>query len=242
MTKDKGVNHEWPAKLAEKMGIGIADKKLLETALTHSSFVYENAHVAREHNQRLEFLGDAVLGLVVAEYLYQRFPGRQEGELTRQRAALVCEANLADRARELHLGLWLRMGKGEERSGGRDRTSILADALEAVIGASFLAGGLPAARRFVLELFSGSLHVTAWTGQRDYKTTLQEWAQRNGHADIQYRILAESGPDHDKRFIAGVYLNSFLVASGKGRTKKEAEQQAASLALENQAGQKGNPS
>lgn len=226
------VNGVLPMELAKRIAIDLKNMKLLETALTHSSFVYENTHVPQEHNQRLEFLGDAVLGLIIGEYLYQRYPSWQEGELSRRRAAIVCEANLADGARRLDLGSWLRLGKGEEGSGGRNRTSILADALEAVIGAAFLAGGLDAARKFVLDLFAKTIDETQWPGYGDYKTALQEWVQRDGQSDIRYRILEETGPDHDKRFVAGVYVNGSLIASGQGRTKKEAEQRAACEALQ----------
>ncbi|MTV47671.1 ribonuclease III [Heliobacillus mobilis] len=230
MKKAKPGLHK-PRALAELVGIGDANLHLLETALTHPSFFYENPSAPQEHNQRLEFLGDAVLGLIVGEQLYQRYSTWPEGELSRRRAAIVCEANLAAGARRLNLGVWLRLGRGEESSGGRDKPSILADALEAVIGAIYLASGLDAARKFVLGLFGTNIENVQSVFTGDNKTAFQEWVQRKGPVDIRYRILEESGPDHDKRFIAAVYVNGAQISSGQGRTKKEAEQQAAGRAL-----------
>ncbi|QGG48120.1 ribonuclease III [Heliorestis convoluta] len=229
--RGKKCSGSWPTELATMAGIEIKQRKLLDMALTHPSYVYENNRLPQEHNQRLEFLGDAVLGLVVAEQLYNQYPKWSEGELSRHRAAIVCEANLAEGARRVGLGNWLKLGKGEEGSGGRDRTSSLADALEALIGASYLAGGIEAARALVLNLFGEKLEKMPEKTGIDHKTTLQELVQKNGQTDISYRILEESGPDHDKLFMAGVYLNGSLVASGQGRTKKEAEQKAAGQAL-----------
>ncbi|KAB2954688.1 ribonuclease III [Heliorestis acidaminivorans] len=218
--------------MATIAGVDKAQRKLLEIALTHPSYVYENSRLPQEHNQRLEFLGDAVLGLVVAEELYKQYPHWSEGELSRYRAVIVCEANLASAARRIGLGNWLKLGKGEEGSGGRDRTSSLADALEALIGASYLASGIDAARNLVLTLFGDKLEKLPEKSGLDHKTTLQEIIQKNGQAQIAYRILEESGPDHNKLFKAGVYLNGNLLASGQGKTKKEAEQKAAGQALE----------
>ncbi|MZP29085.1 ribonuclease III [Heliobacterium undosum] len=233
----RAPNH--PAELARRIGIAGEDLATLEMALTHPSFAYENPQAPQEHNQRLEFLGDAVLGLVIGEQLFARYPAWTEGELSRRRAAVVCEANLADGARRLQLGAWLKLGRGEEASGGREKPSILADALEAVIGALFLSGGVEAARRFILDLFGDALENAQNLVSGDNKTAFQEWVQRTGPADIRYCIVDESGPDHDKRFVAAVMVNGTVIADGQGRTKKEAEQQAAGRAMREWAGRKG---
>ncbi|MCW2278422.1 ribonuclease III [Heliophilum fasciatum] len=216
--------------LAKQTGMPTEQLALLQTALTHPSFAAENPREQWEHNQRLEFLGDAVLGLIVGEALYQRQPDWSEGELSRRRAAIVCEASLAPLARELGLGPLLRLGRGEENSGGRDKPSVLADALEAVIGALFLAGGLTLAQPFVLSIIPNDVFLLRQLDNGDHKTAFQEWAQRKGRIDIGYRILEESGPPHNRLFVAGVYLDGKLLASGEGRTKKEAEQAAAGKA------------
>jgi ribonuclease-3 len=217
----------------QRFGLEEADTQLLTQALTHPSFVFENLKRGWEHNQRLEFLGDAVLGLVVADHLYRCYPDQPEGELTKMRSAVVCEPTLARKSLELELGQYLRLGRGEEMSGGRERPSILADAFEAVTGALYLSLGLEAVRVFILGHLAGEIEQVAAGGQYvDYKTTLQELIQKQSDDVVQYTILAESGPDHNKSFVAGVILNDQLVGKGTGKTKKEAEQHAARAALD----------
>ena len=204
---------------------------LLQNALTHSSYANERWHNSLLSNERLEFLGDSILGMVVAEYLYGNFPDRPEGELTRMRADMVCETSLAMIANRLDLGKHLLLGHGEERFGGRSRASILADAVESVIAASFLDGGMDAAKgiitRFVLcDVPVSKLHNT------DYKTALQELVQQKKNQVLSYTLVGQSGPDHDKQFDVEVSLNGTVVGSGSGRSKKRAEQDAARVALE----------
>ena len=203
---------------------------LLQKALTHSSYANERWHDGLMSNERLEFLGDSILGMVVAEYLYQNFPDRPEGELTRMRADMVCEASLAGIADRLCLGQHLLLRHGELQSGGRSRASILADAVESVIAASFLDGGMDAARgiieRFVLNNVPvKKLHNT------DYKTALQELVQQKKNQVLRYVPAGESGPDHDKRFVVELTLNGTLVGKGIGSSKKRAEQEAARAAI-----------
>jgi len=202
---------------------------LLIEALTHTT--YANEHPKAKANERLEFLGDSVVGLVMAQFIFERFPALPEGEMTKLRAAVVCEPSLAGRSRELGIGVRMRFGKGESVS-GRNRDSILADAFEAVVGAIYLDGGLEAARRFVIRELEPVV-VAARQGQlrADYKTQLQERLQRQGAEAPQYRLLAESGPAHDKRFQVGVFFQGRMLGTGWGRNKKEAEQEAAREAL-----------
>ncbi len=216
--------------LEEKLGYTFQDARLLENALTHSSCANESQ--GRLHsNERLEFLGDSILGMVVADYLYRNHPDLPEGELTRTRAALVCEESLVEVARELDLGQYLRLGKGEEAGGGRQRPSIRADAVEAVLAAVYLDGGIGSARR-IIQKYVLSREVAGLTRPRDYKTALQELVQRESGQVLHYRLTGESGPDHDKRFFVQVELNGHAVGEGSGRTKKEAEQMAARAAME----------
>lgn len=219
--------------LQQRCGINMPHLSLLNTALTHPSYAFENRANPVESNQRLEFLGDAVLGLVVAEFLYRRFPNKTEGELTRMRAALVCEPTLAQVARKLDLGRYLLLGRGEELSGGRERPSILADVFEALCGAICLDAGLEAARKFILKHLSPAIKtLEAQRDYGDYKTVLQELVQRKYDENVSYLILDERGPDHRKEFVAGVKLHGRVLATGSGRSKKEAEQQAAKKALD----------
>lgn len=216
--------------LQERLGYAFRDPTLLENALTHSSFANER----RDHgqsNERLEFLGDSVLGMVTAEKLYHLYPDLPEGKLSRLRAELVCEQSLHAVALELRLGDYLRLGKGEEHSGGRERPSILADAVEAVIAAMFLDGGLQPAKTFILSkiltgLDEGMIHHVA-----DYKTELQEQIQKKADQHLRYELVDQSGPDHMKRFTMAVFLNDAEIGRGEGRSKKEAEQAAAKAAL-----------
>ncbi len=219
-------------KLAKRLGLQTPLNQLFSTALTHPSYVFENPQFGKNTNQRLEFLGDAILDFVVAEYLYLTYPERLEGELTKMRAAVVNETTLAAKATEIELGQELLLGKGEQASGGRERPSILADALESVIGAIYLQYGMQEVRRVILEMLKSSIDEVAEGNYGDYKTVLQEKAQRE-EKEVCYQILAEEGPDHNKSFTAGVYLQGDLMGKGIGRTKKEAEQNAARQVLEN---------
>ncbi len=218
-------------ELEKKLGYDFKDKKLLATALTHSSYANENRKNGAECNERLEFLGDSVLGMIVASYLYKTYPELPEGQMTRFRAELVCERSLHRVAEELGLGEYIRLGKGEEQGGGKTRPSILADAVEAVIAAVFIDGGFIAAKgiidRFILTRASAVKTMSA-----DYKTRLQEYLQREGAQEITYRMTGESGPDHMKTFSAEVCLNGKVLGSGEGHSKKEAEQAAARSAIE----------
>lgn len=216
--------------LEQRLGYRFRKAQLLENALTHSSYANENKHSGLSSNERLEFLGDSILGFVVAEYLFQKYPDRPEGELTRMRADLVCEKSLAKVAQELHLGDFLKLGHGEEQSGGRKRESILADAVESVLAASYLDGGFEAAKgiigRRLLQKAS-----EAEPRNYDYKTALQELVQREKDQVLQYRLLSETGPDHDKTFVVEVALNDRMVGRGSGSSKKRAEQAAAADAI-----------
>ncbi len=218
-------------QLEEKLGYEFKNKELLKNALTHSSYANENRAEGIPSNERLEFLGDSVLGFVTARHLYDMTPALPEGKMTRVRAELVCEHSLYEVARELNLGDCLRMGNGEEKSGGRARASILADAVEAVIAAMFLDGGIEPAASFIKRMVLSPESIKAHHAT-DYKTELQELVQQKPGHVLQYKAAGESGPDHDKVFMAEVYLDEKLVGSGSGRTKKEAEQAAACRALE----------
>lgn len=218
-------------RLKERLGMAWNNEKLLQLAMTHSSFSCENKD-RLANNQRLEFLGDAVLELVVSEYLYEVYPDSAEGELTKLRAAVVCEPSLARVARKLELGQCLYMGRGEERSGGRDRPSILADSFESLLGAVYLDQGLEAARHFALEYLRILIKdIMQGKLERDFKTDLQEILQKKSSAPVNYVILKEEGPDHDKTFTAGVVYMGREMGRGTGHSKKEAEQQAARIAL-----------
>jgi ribonuclease III len=211
--------------LERALGVRFKDPRLREAALTHRSYAFERER--DETNERLEFLGDAVLGLVVTDLAYRRFPDLPEGELAKLRAATVNMITLADVARDLGLGEEILLGKGEELSGGRDKTSILADAMEAVLGAVYLDRGLEAARQLIERVFWPRMAAYArGEGDRDYKTGLQELAAQDLGSVPQYRV-SEEGPDHAKRFTATVFLGGQAYGAGSGRSKKEAEQRAA---------------
>ncbi|WP_027399255.1 ribonuclease III [Anaerovorax odorimutans] len=215
------------------------DIQLLKTALTHSSYVNEfkndRAHHNKDeqNNERLEFLGDAIFDAVISDELYKKLWDVEEGVLTKLRASIVCERSLARCAKSLSLGKLISLGKGEENSGGRSRNSILADAMEAVIGAVYLDGGFEAAKSFVLSIF-GSIIEDALNGKlyKDYKTDIQEILQARGEADIRYIIEKEEGPDHNKTFYVNLLFNGKVIGNGCGRTKKEAEQNAAKEGIE----------
>lgn len=211
------------------IGYDFKNKSLLETALTHSSYANER-QAGRECNERLEFLGDSVLGVITADYFYHNLAHLPEGEMTKKRAACVCEKSLHGFAKEINLGKYLYLGRGEDNTGGRTRASILADAFEAVIGAMYLDGGLESVRGFVLSFIREA--AAKQLSLRDYKTELQEIIQKNPAEHLSYVLVGESGPDHDKRFEVEVRLNSNVVGCGIGKSKKLAEQQAAKQALE----------
>ncbi|MBP2653792.1 MAG: rnc [Firmicutes bacterium] len=219
--------------LCRKLGVRFINPGLLYQALTHSSYANERKSGNKVHNERLEFLGDAVLDLIISDYLYSKFAHLPEGELTKARAALVCEASLARVAGELGLGQYLLLGKGEAASGGRERVSILADAFEAVIGAIYVDRGLDDARQIVLSCLGQDL-ATIESGEyvNDYKTLFQEAVQKNGDAKIGYQVIAESGPDHSKVFEVVVQVGGVEWGWGFGKNKKEAEQNAAKQGLQ----------
>lgn len=206
------------------------NKEYILEALTHSS--YSNENKAYSFNERLEFLGDSVLGIVISDYLFKNETKLPEGELTKLRANIVCEESLSDVAKEINLGRHILLGRGEEATGGRERSSILADAFEAVIAAIYLDGGIEEAKVFVLdhmkEIIQDSIKGRIF---RDYKTHLQEVVQSQGESNITYNLVEEIGPDHNKRFVMQVKLNDEVLGRGEGKSKKEAEQSAAKQAL-----------
>lgn len=216
--------------LEERIGYTFRDRSLLENALTHSSYANEHREAGMPSNERLEFLGDSILGLVVADHLYRTRPDLPEGDLTRIRAALVCEGSLVEVAKGLDLGSYLKLGRGEESGGGRHRPSIQADAVEAMLAAVYLDGGIGQARRLIHELIVDQEQERTAAG-RDYKTALQELVQRTSGQVLAYRLIGESGPDHAKTFEMEVLLNGTAIGSGSGRSKKEAEQAAAKTAV-----------
>ena len=217
--------------LETAIGYRFRNIQLLQNALTHSSYANERWHNSLLSNERLEFLGDSVLGMLVAEYLYRNFPDRPEGELTRMRADMVCEQTLAAAANKIGIGEHLMLGHGEERLGGRNRNSILADAMESVIAACFLDGGIQAALKVVQQFILVDVPVTKLHNV-DYKTQLQELVQQKKNQVLSYALVGESGPDHDKQFEVEVSLNGNVVGSGSGSSKKRAEQSAAASAIE----------
>lgn len=217
-------------RLEKNIGYTFKNKALLSLALTHSSYANEKKDAAGS-NERLEFLGDSVLSLIVSEYIYGCFPDLPEGELTKIRASLVCEGSLCAFSKELEVGEFLLLGKGEQQNGGRTRSSILADAFEAILAAVYLDGGMAPARRHVLAFIEREIK-THHEHFADYKTVLQEIIQRNPEEILTYVLAGESGPDHDKTFTVHVMLNSNKIGTGVGHSKKQAEQLAAKQALE----------
>ena len=221
-----------PENLESKIKYKFKKKKLLNLALSHSSYANEHKSQGYESNERLEFLGDSVLGVICAELLYNEFSGKAEGDLTKIRASMVCEPALFNYAKSIDLGSYLMLGHGEESSGGRERPSILADSFEALIAAIFLDGGIESAKAFVLPFLKSAMPDKNHTDiTNDYKTMLQEIAQKNPGEIIHYKVINETGPDHDKKFDVEVYLNSNVIGRGSGKSKKEAEQSAAKKAL-----------
>lgn len=217
-------------QLEKNLGYYFKNLSLLQTALTHSSFANEQRN-GTVCNERLEFLGDSVLSIIVSDYLYNNF-SLPEGRLTKLRASLVCEKTLCRFSRSLQVGEFLQLGRGERATGGADRDSLLADAFEAILAAIYLDGGMEPAKKFVLRFVLEELRHMEHENFKDYKTALQEVIQRNPEENLHYVLTAESGPDHDKQFTVEVRLNSNVIGSGNGHSKKAAEQAAACKALE----------
>ena len=218
------------SELENRIHYTFKNKKLLHEALSHSSYANEGKRT--RSNERLEFLGDSVLSIIVAKHLFTHYTHLPEGELTKLRASLVCEKSLHGFACDFGLGEFLLLGKGEELTGGRERPSIIADAFEALLAAIYLDGGMEQARKFVLQFIPEHLNPKQAKGLNDYKTTLQEIIQQNKEEKIEYVPIEETGPDHDKTFVVEVHLNSNVIGTGRGKSKKQAEQFAAKEALE----------
>jgi ribonuclease-3 len=219
--------------LTAKIKYDFNDKRLLKTALSHASYVNERGLTKFDSNERLEFLGDASLEAIISDELYKRLPDMEEGVLTRLRAYIVCERSLFRIAGDFSLGDFLNLGKGEESCGGRDRASVVSDALEALIGAVYLDGGIGEARRFVIDAFAGVIKdAVSGAAAGDYKSDLQERLQARGRVDIRYLVDDQEGPDHDKVFHVSVFRDGTRIGRGSGRSKKQAEQAAAKNALE----------
>lgn len=221
------------SKFEDTINYTFENKSYILEALTHSSYSNENKNY--KFNERLEFLGDSVLSIVISDYLFKKEKNLPEGELTKLRANIVCEESLSEVAGQIHLGEYLLLGKGEEATGGRDRISILADALEAIIAAIYLDGGLEEASKFIFrfmeEIIENSIEGKIF---RDYKTYLQEVLQSKGEQHIWYKLIEEKGPDHNKRFVMEVGINDKVLGVGEGKSKKDAEQVAAKSALKSQ--------
>lgn len=217
-------------ELEEKIKYKFKNQEFLKKALTHTSYAYEHNV---ESNEKLEFLGDSILEFVSSEYLYLNFPKLKEGEMTKVRATVVCESSLYKVAKNLGFGKYLYLGRSELATGGNDRPAILADSVEAVIAAMYMDGGLEPAKKFIIENLKDEIEKASKNvGQKDYKTVLQEKLQVHGDVKIEYIIVGESGPDHNKMFEAEVRCNNKALAQGKGKTKKQAEMKAAEKALE----------
>ena len=217
------------AGLQEKIGYRFKNEKLLFEALSHSSYANENKNL--KSNERLEFLGDSVLSIIVSDHIFKHFSHIPEGDLTKLRASLVCESALFDFSKKISLGDYILLGRGEEQTGGRERPSIVSDAFEAVIAAVYLDGGMEAARKYVLSFIPEDITPKGSDAFHDYKTILQEVIQRNPEERVTYHLKSESGPDHDKHFTVQVMLNNNVIGEGSGRSKKSAEQAAAKEAL-----------
>ena len=218
--------------LQKRIGYQFKNVDLLKEALTHSSYANERKAKKLRHNERLEFLGDAVLSIVVSDYIFDNCPQLPEGELTKLRASLVCEKSLFEFAKKIELGKYLKLSRGERNSGGANRPSIVSDAFEALIAAIYIDGGIEPARRHILNFVIPAINNAQKRKFSDYKTTLQEIIQKNPGEQIEYVTVSEAGPDHDKHFVVEVHLNSNVIGKGGGRSKKKAEQQAAKEALE----------
>lgn len=218
--------------LEKRLDYKFNNVSLLKNALVHSSYANEVRGETRS-NERLEFLGDSILSVIVAEHLFNKYPNMPEGELTKLRASLVCEKSLCAFSRELGIGEYLLLGKGEDKNGGRERDSILADAFEAVLASIYIDGGMVAAKKHIFNTVLRDLeHHTDEDSFKDYKTVLQEIIQRNPEESVTYILIDEKGPDHDKTFTVEVHLNSNVIGRGTGKSKKQAEQMAACQALQ----------
>ena len=218
-------------KVEESIGYTFKNKELIKTALTHTSYAHENN---KESNEKLEFLGDSILEFVSSKYIYNKYPNLQEGEMTKVRATVVCEESLYKIAKLHGFSDFLFLGKSEMKTGGKNRPAILADSVEAVIAAIYLDGGLEEADKFIIQNLDKEIEkATKHVGNKDYKTVLQEKLQEHGDVKIEYEIISETGPDHDKHFEAQVKCNGKILAKGKGKSKKEAHMHAAKKALEN---------
>ncbi|MFL0249885.1 ribonuclease III [Clostridium neuense] len=218
------------SSLEKKIGIAFNDKELIETAITHSSFANENKNI--KYNERLEFLGDAVLELSISEYLFKKYEGISEGELTRKRALIVCEASLYEVSKRWELGDYIKMSKGEELTGGRTRVSILSDCVEAIIAAIYLDKGFECVKGFIIKVFEDIIEKAVRNEIiLDYKTRLQEVLQANGKIDIKYELVRYEGPPHRRKFYTSLIFDGIVKSNGIGYTKKEAEQDAARKAL-----------
>ena len=216
-------------KLEKSIKYEFNNKDILKRALTHTS--YANEH-KKESNEKLEFLGDSILEFISSDYIYHKYSNLTEGEMTKVRAAVVCGENLAKVAKLYNIGEWLYLGNSELRSGGKDRVAILEDAIEAIIAAIYLDGGIEPVKKFIIENLEDEIEkATKNVGIKDYKTVLQEILQENGEVKIQYEIIKEMGPDHDKSFIAQVKLNGKVLAKGEGKSKQKAEMKAAKKAI-----------
>ncbi|RKN86556.1 ribonuclease III [Paenibacillus ginsengarvi] len=218
-------------KLQAELGITFRDPRLLKQAFTHSSYVNEQRTAGLQDNERLEFLGDAVLQLTVSDYLFRTYPNRPEGELTKHRASIVCEPSLVQFAERLDFGSYVFLGKGEELTGGRSRPALLADVFESFVAALYLDQGLEAVKVFLQANMFPYLAKDAMLQAGDFKTKLQEYTQQRGMGTVEYRIVEERGPAHDREFVSEVWMGDSKLGTGTGRSKKDAEQQAASQAL-----------
>lgn len=225
------MDNQLTTELKERYGIVFHDVNLLEQAFTHSSYVNEHRYLKLSDNERLEFLGDAVLELLVSQYLYKQFPELPEGKLTKMRAAIVREDSLSKFAKECHFDQYILLGKGEENSGGRTRPALLCDLFEAFLGALFLDQKVDAVKKFIAEVIFPKIDAGAFSHEMDHKTHLQEVLQRQGDVNIEYRLVNEEGPAHDRIFFVEVYVNEKMIGTGQGKSKKLAEQDAAERAL-----------
>lgn len=219
-------------ELEKKICYKFKCKQNLVLALTHSSFANENKSEKIGNNERLEFLGDSILNLIISEKIYKDYPELAEGEMTKSRANIVCESSLMKCSNELNLGNYILLGKGEEMTGGRSRASILSDAFEALIGAIYIDGGIKSARGFINRVMKRLVEDSVnGLNYMDYKTQLQEIVQKNGNHTVSYKIVGEKGPDHDKHFVSQASISGRVAGIGEGKSKKEAEQNAAKEAL-----------
>lgn len=218
------------SKLEEEIGYCFKDKNLIKNALTHTSYAYENNV---KSNEKLEFLGDSILEFLSSTYIYEKYPNLKEGEMTKVRAQVVCEESLYKIAKMHNFGDFLYLGKSEKMTGGKDNPAILADSVEAMIAAMYIDGGLDVTRKFIIKNLENEIKLASQNvGVKDYKTVLQEILQKHGDVDIKYKIIKESGPDHNKTFVSEVIYNGKVLATGQGKSKKQAEMDAAKFAIE----------